>query len=62
MANASVVDELIVRITLDSSQYKKADAEVDREGSGVQYKITVANGDRTQDIKIDGNGQVSRSK
>ena len=37
---------------------KAIDAEVEREGSGVQYKITVANGDRTQDVKIDGNGQV----
>jgi uncharacterized membrane protein YkoI/sporulation protein YlmC with PRC-barrel domain len=33
-------------------------AEVEREGSGVQYKVTVANGDRTQDVRIDGNGQV----
>jgi uncharacterized membrane protein YkoI len=37
---------------------KAIDAEVEREGSGVQYKITVANGDRTQDVRIDGNGQV----
>jgi uncharacterized membrane protein YkoI len=37
---------------------KAIDAEVEREGSGVQYKVTVANGDRTQDVKIDGNGQV----
>jgi len=37
---------------------KAIDAEVEREGSGVQYKVTVANGDRTQDVRIDGNGQV----
>ena len=37
---------------------KAIDAEVEREGSGVQYKITVANGDRTQDVKVDGNGQI----
>jgi len=37
---------------------KAIDAEVDREGSGVQYKVTVANGDRTQDVRVDGNGQV----
>src|SRR3954452_11125888 len=34
------------------------EAEVEREGSGVQYKVTVANGDRTQDVRVDGNGQV----
>jgi len=37
---------------------KAIDAEVEREGSGVQYRVTVANGDRTQDVRIDGNGQV----
>jgi len=37
---------------------KAIDAEVEREGSGVQYKVTVANGDRTQDVRIDGNGQI----
>jgi uncharacterized membrane protein YkoI len=37
---------------------KAIDAEVEREGSGVQYKVTVAAGDRTQDVRIDGNGQV----
>src|SRR5215207_353260 len=37
---------------------KAIDAEVEREGSGVQYKVTVASGDRTQDVRIDGNGQV----
>src|SRR5829696_5656171 len=37
---------------------KAIDAEVEREGSGVQYKVTVANGDRTQDVRVDGNGQV----
>jgi len=40
---------------------KAIDAEGDREGSGVQYRVTVANGDHTQDVRIDGNGQgVSR--
>jgi uncharacterized membrane protein YkoI len=37
---------------------KAIDAEVEREGSGVQYRVTVASGDRTQDVRIDGNGQV----
>jgi uncharacterized membrane protein YkoI len=37
---------------------KAIDAEVEREGSGVQYRVTVANGDRTQDVRVDGNGQV----
>ena len=37
---------------------KAVDAEVEREGAGVQYKVTVANGDRTQDVRIDGNGQL----
>jgi uncharacterized membrane protein YkoI len=37
---------------------KAVEAEVEREGAGVQYRVTVANGDRTQDVRIDGNGQL----
>ena len=37
---------------------KAVEAEVEREASAVRYEITVANGDRTQTVKVDANGQV----
>ncbi|EIM24456.1 PepSY domain-containing protein [Microvirga lotononidis] len=37
---------------------KATDAEVEREGNAVQYEIDVATADKTQEIKVDANGQV----
>lgn len=33
-------------------------AEIEREASSLRYKITVANGDRTQEVNVDVNGQI----
>lgn len=49
-ANANVVDELIVKITLDSSQYKKADAEVDKLASASERKAKER--DRARDKRM----------
>lgn len=48
---ANVVDELIVRLRLDSSQYKKADAEVDRLTTATERKARTRDKDRDKRMK-----------
>ena len=41
---------------------KAIEAEVDREGDSVVYEIEVSTGDKSQEFKVDVNGQVLASK
>lgn len=50
-ANANVVDELIVKITLDSKEYKKADKEIDRLATGSERKAKTRDKDMQKRMK-----------
>lgn len=47
----TVVDELVVKIQLDSSQYKRADAEVDRLATATERKAKTRDRDREKRMK-----------
>lgn len=50
-ANSNVVDELIVKITLDASEYKKVDKEVDKVTSTTERKAKRTDNDRIKRTK-----------
>lgn len=39
---------------------RAAEAEAEREGGAVRYRITVANGDRTKEVRVDADGRITR--
>lgn len=50
-ANSNVVDELIVKITLDADAYKKADREVDKVASETERKAKTRDRDQQKRMK-----------
>lgn len=50
-ANQNVVDELVVKITLDASEYKKVDAQVDKLTSTTERKAKRTDNDRIKRTK-----------
>jgi hypothetical protein len=58
MANGSVVDELVVKLTLDASEYKKADKEVDQVVTATEKK-RAQDGDKSKKRDVDA---LKRSK
>jgi len=51
MANASIVDELLVLLKLDTSQYKKADKEVEKQVSNTEKKLKKVDEARNKRMK-----------
>lgn len=46
MANAAIVDELLVLLKLDTSQYKRADKEIEKQVSNTEKKLKKADAER----------------
>lgn len=49
-----------IAIAEQSAGGRAAEAEAEREGGAVRYRITVANGDRTKEVRVDADGRITR--
>lgn len=58
MQNARTSLKQAVALAEQKAGGRAVEAEVEHEANSVQYEITVANGDRTQKVKVDANGQI----
>jgi uncharacterized membrane protein YkoI len=61
-AKTALKDAIAMAEQRVGSGARAIEAEVDRENNTIMYEIEVATADRTQEIKVDANGQVQADK